>query len=502
MITESADSLYAAYRGETTRRPHDSLDEAFTPEGEPRPAYRKALEELSAIGADELGKRMQAMADGAMRAGMSIRVTGTDEHRPYPLDFVPRIIEAEAWEKLSAGIKQRALALNAFLHDIYGERRIIAAGIISEEELNRAPGYDPEIGGAHNEPVHAHVCGVDLVLNENGEWTVIEDNLRVPAGVAFAASQRGVMDEVFPELAAHYDRLDPEEALTMLRETVRLAAGPHAPEQPRVAVLSQGKSDTVYFEHEAIAKYLDCPVVTPTDLGFVDGRLHYRDSAGEHPIDVMFARITKDELFDAKGFDGEVLGARLLEELRASRLVLVNAFGNGAADDKAIYPFVPQMISFYLDEEPILAQVPTMLCSDAQSCEEVLGRLDELVVKPIDGQGGEGITIGPDADAEELAEQERQIRANPAGFIAQEVVKISTLPTFDGETMDPRHVDLRALVQLRADGDTVTAHAVPAGLTRAAPAGSMVVNASKGGGSKDTWLLRGARDEDARDGGS
>lgn len=489
-VRSAAQELFAAYLDTDTTMPHDVRDEAFSPDGTPDPAYVPALEELARLGVEELGNRMQGMADMAAEAGMTVRQTGEDEHKPYPIDFVPRIISAEEWEMLSAGLRQRALALNAFLDDIYGERRIVAAGILTDDDLRRAPGYDPEVGGAHGGKVHAHVTGVDLVRDDTGNWVVIEDNLRVPAGVAFAVAERRAMEQVFPELTDRYRLVDPKAALPMLRETM-LAAGPaDGPAEPRLGMLSQGPSDSVFFEHELIAEALGAPIVTPSELAVEDGVLCYRNDSGSGQLDAVFARITQAELFEATGYDGEVLGPRLLEAMRAGTLTLANAFGNGAGDDKAIYPYVPEMIQFYLDEEPILAQVDTKLCHLPKSCAEVLDRLGELVVKPIDGQGGAGITIGPDESEEALAEQAEKIRANPDGFIAQEVVKISTLPTFDGASFVPRHVDMRAMVQLRETDGEVTAHVVPACLTRTAPEGSLVVNASKGGGGKDTWILR------------
>lgn len=486
----NARQLYATYVDTSSDVLGRIWDEAIANDGLPRPGYTKALQHFAELGTEELGRRMQQMADAAEEAGVYIRVTGTDTHQPFPVDFVPRIIEAEQWAELSRGIEQRARALNAFLVDIYGEQRIVAAGILDAEDLAHVPGYDYETGSAATTDVRAHISGVDLVCDHTGRWVVLEDNLRVPSGAAFSVAQRRMMEKVFPELVAQHELEDPGEIYEMLRETFLAAGAAEAPEQPAIGVLSIGPHDSVYFEHELIARKIGAPILTPDKLAVVNGYLHYRDGDDSGRLDVVYARIGQDELFEATGYDGQVLGPGVRDALRGGRLALANAFGNGVADDKSIYPYVPQMIEFYLEETPLIDQVPTLRCSDPQTCQYVIAHVDELVVKPVDGYGGAGITIGPLASPEELEARRAELRENPELFVAQGVVNISTLPTFDAESMQQRHVDLRAMVHLRSvDGD-VQAVAVPACLTRTAPARSLVVNSSRGGGGKDTWILR------------
>lgn len=483
-------------------------DEAVDANGDPRPAYRHVMSALAALTNDDLAQRQTRAEAMEAEEGITFRVTGEAEPRIFPTDPIPRIIDADTWATLSAGLEQRARALNAFLDDVYGPRRIIEAGIVDAEDVDGAPGYVDEgrlqpLGG-----VRAHVCGMDLVCNDAGEWLVLEDNLRVPSGIVFSHFLREMAGETFGDVLAEHDVHDPREAFAMLRATLTAAAPANAAHRdaPSLALVSTGASDSAWFEHRRIAEFVGMPVCTPDQLAVVDGRLHLRDDQGAtRPLDVVYARIEKDQLFAAEGFDGAPLGPGLEDALAGRRLAFVNAFGNGVADDKAIYAYVPQMIRFYLDEEPLLAQVPTDLCHRPGVAEKVIERLHERVVKPVDGYGGSGITIGPESTQEELDERARELREHPGRFIAQDVVRLSTLPTFaldeHGEPrVHARHVDLRAFVHVRAtdaprpDGplgaDAMTAHAVPAALTRTAPAGSLIVNSSRGGGGKDTWILR------------
>ena len=489
-------------------------DEAVDAEGNPRAHYVAAMAALASLGDDELAERQSRAEAMAEAEGITFRVSGEDEPRIFPTDFFPRIITAETWQHLCAGLEQRARALNAFLDDIYGPRRIVEAGVIAAADVDRSPGYVEE--GRLQPPgaVRAHVCGMDLVCTDGGRWFVLEDNLRVPSGIVFSHFLREMATETFGDVSAHYDMHSPRDGFAMLRETLRAAAPRNAQnaDGPQLALVSTGASDSAWFEHRRIAEFVGMPVCTPDQLAVIDGRLHHRDETGTpRPLDVVYARIEKNQLFSADGFDGEPLGPGLQDALAGRRLAVVNAFGNGVGDDKAIYALVPDMIRFYLDEEPMLEQVPTDLCHEPGKVEEVIERLGERVVKPVDGYGGAGITIGPECTPEELRERARELREHPERFIAQDIVRLSTLPTHGPDesghpTTHPRHVDLRVFVQVRAaiprtlgadvpQGGSIgahdmTAHTVPAALTRTAPAGSLIVNTSRGGGGKDTWILR------------
>ncbi|WP_462398373.1 circularly permuted type 2 ATP-grasp protein [Corynebacterium falsenii] len=517
-------NLFAAY---TPDSPSAMLwDEALFSDGVPRPRYAYAMEKFAEIGLSDLHDRQAAAERMELEEGITFRATGEDEPQVFPMDFVPRIVSDETWTFLSEGLEQRARALNAFLDDVYGEKKIVEAGIIDEFDLQRAPGYEDSGYLQPPGPVRAHICGMDLVCTDEGRWFVLEDNLRVPSGIAFSHSMRRITRKLYDDVMEGYDMHDPAEAFDMIRDTLAASAPENGknPNEPAMAVLSIGDSDSAWFEHRRIAELIDCPILTPDKLAIIDGYLHYQDDAGDaHPLDVVYIRIERDTLFGATGFNGEVLGPGLEDALQNRRLAFANAFGNGVGDDKAIYAYVPQMIRFYLDEEPLLDQVPTCLCHKPGEVDAVLGRLNEVVVKPVDGYGGNGITIGPECTAEELEKRAQELKDTPEQFIAQDVVRLSTLPTYGADTngemtIHPRHVDLRAFVHVRPaaahqadsgvasdkqghtdDGDeragssyakNLEAFTVPAGLTRTAAAGSLIVNSSRGGGGKDTWILR------------
>ncbi|MDY3126906.1 MAG: circularly permuted type 2 ATP-grasp protein [Corynebacterium sp.] len=491
-------------------------DEAVFADGTPRPAYAQALEAFAQIGFSELVDRFDQMKALEREQGVTFRVIGETETREFPIDFIPRIVSPETWTFLSEGLEQRARALNAFLDDVYGEQNIVKAGIIDEFDLKRAPEFLDS--GFLQEPGHvrAHICGMDLVCTDEGRWFVLEDNLRVPSGVTFANSIRNIERELFGEVIGNYDMHEPFVAFDMMRETM-LASAPEDlanPDAPQLAVLSAGESDYAWFEHSQIAELIGAPVCTPERLAIRDGRLVFIppvaqsevDGAAEViPIDVAYIRIEHHKLFSALGFDGEPLGPGLEEALKSRRLAFVNAYGNGVGDDKAIYAYVPEMIRFYLGEEPLLDQVPTTLCHKPGAVDEVIPRLNNVVVKPVDGYGGQGITIGPECSAEQLEQRAQELRENPENFIAQDVVRLSTLPTLGEDaagdmTIHPRHVDLRVFVHVRpaktaqrgtsVSAQDLTAITVPATLTRTAAAGTLIVNSSRGGGGKDTWILR------------
>lgn len=468
-----------------------SWDEAVEAGGRPRAPYDPVLTALQRIGTVRLRARQVRAEQEASVAGVTFRVTGQERPHAFPMDFVPRIITSETWSRLAAGIEQRARALDAFLDDVYGEQEFLAAGHLAPEALDRAPGFRGSTGRALGaDRIRAHICGIDLVCADDGRWLVLEDNVRVPSGVAFSTAHREMTSALFGDLVDEFDLHSPDQAFPMIRETLVAAAPPAAGDTPNVVVMSSGSADSAWFEHRLIADRAGLPLVTPDEVVFRDGILHRRTRDGLQRVDVVYARIDEDMLLSSPGLDGEPLRDGLLDALAGGRLTVANALGNGVADDKAVYASVPAMIDFYLGEAPVLEQVPTYLCADRTQRDLVLDRLGELVVKPIDGYGGLGITIGPECSEAELAARREELLTRPEGFIAQEVVALSTLPTFDGTRMQRRHVDLRAFAHLRREGGRTTAHAVPAGLTRVAPAGSLIVNSSRGGGGKDTWIMR------------
>jgi carboxylate-amine ligase len=332
--------------------------------------------------------------------------------------------------------------------------------------------------------VRTQVAGVDLVRDGGGRWCVLEDNLRVPSGIGYAMQNRRLTEAVLPELPSPDDLISVEGTPALLKRALLDAAGPSAGDDPAVVVLSQGPDDSAWFEHRMLAEEMGVPLVRSTELLVDDGFVHRIEHGRKHPVDVIYLRLGEDSLVHSPGADGMPLGPSLVAALHADTVVLANALGNGIGDDKAVYAYVPQLIEYYLGEKPLLADVPTYLCGIPEQREEVLGRLAELVCKPVDGYGGDRIVIGPHASADDLAAVRRQIRTAPHRWVAQEVVDLSTHPVFDGHQLAPRHVDLRAFVF--TGRESVVA---PAALTRVAPAGSMIVNSSRGGGSKDTWLL-------------
>ena len=326
--------------------------------------------------------------------------------------------------------------------------------------------------------------GFDVVRDADGRWLVLEDNVRVPSGVAFAVENRRLLKRAFPELTALGHKLDPDQVPALLRRTLEEAAPPAMPGgRPRIALLGSGPEDSAFFEHRLLAEEMSIRAVVPSDLLVDDGVV--RMAADRARIDVLYLRMD-DQLDERAGADGEVLGPRLVEAVRRGNLTLANALGNGVADDKAVYAYVPKLIEYYLHEHPLLEQVKTYHCADTEQRRDVLARADELVFKPVDGYGGRGVLIGPKASDEELAEQRRLVEREPNHWIAQDVVALSTHPTFDGQAFRPRHVDLRVFVY--QGSETVV---VPAALTRVAPEGTMVVNSSRGGGAKDNRLLTG-----------
>jgi uncharacterized circularly permuted ATP-grasp superfamily protein len=452
----------------------DCQDEAFEAGGAPRPLYRELLEELAGRDLGGLQERVEArVADSGLTFG---------EGRSIPIDPVPRLIGSEEWEKLEAGLLQRARALNAFIADAYGPQRIFDAGVVPRRLLETSEGYAPAMAGLLDSAVPAAtVAGLDLVRGADGELRVLEDNLRMPSGACYSLAIREIVE---PELDAPSRPLGLGGYLEKLGEAIRDAA-PTDREEPFAVVLSDGPENGAWYEHERVGRELGLPIVTPEQLESSRGRLFARIGRDRHRVDVLYRRLDADQITEQDG-SPTGLGELLLPALRSGRLRCVNAFGTGLADDKLTHAYVERMIGFYLGEEPLLRSVPSYDLSDEVAREEAMERLGELVIKPRGSFGGHGVTIMPRASEPERKRAIEVVRRRPEHFIAQKPVALSSHPTVRGDGLVPRRIDLRPFVVSSAGGEA----AMVGGLTRFAQgAGEMVVNSSQGGGCKDTWVV-------------
>jgi len=422
------------------------------------------------------------------RVGITFNVYGDQEgaERLIPFDLIPRILTAAEWATLQRGLAQRVNALNAFLQDIYHDQRIIEEKIVPADLIHQNSQYRPELHGVKlPHDVWAHISGIDIVRAEKGEFYVLEDNLRVPSGVSYMIEDRKVMMRLFPEIFASNSVAPVEHYPDLLLEHLRSIA-PVGVENPTVVVLTPGMYNSAYFEHAYLAQQMGVELVEGRDLFVSEERVFAKTTRGPRRIDVIYRRIDDDFLDPLVFRPDSTLGVPgLVSAVRAGRVTVSNAIGTGIADDKAVYPFVPEMIRFYLSEEPILKNVPTYLCRRPDELAYVLANLPELVVKETHGAGGYGMLIGPRATKVEIESFRQRIIASPETYIAQPTLALSTCPTMVGDGIAPRHVDLRPFV---LSGEKLSM--VPGGLTRVAlNAGSLVVNSSQGGGTKDTWVL-------------
>ncbi|HEY0869064.1 MAG TPA: circularly permuted type 2 ATP-grasp protein [Acidothermaceae bacterium] len=460
-------------------------DEMFEMPGVPRPAYEVLFAALQPLESDDLNFRAEQLSRMFTDRGVTFAMGG--EERPFPLDLVPRVIMASEWDAVTRGVTQRVRTLEAFLADIYGAGRVLQDGIVprslitSSIHMHRAVhGFDPPNG------VRVHVAGIDLVRDEAGAFRVLEDNVRVPSGVSYVIENRRAMTRsipaVFGEHRVHPVHEYPARLLTALR-----AAAPSGISDPTVAVLTPGIYNSAYFEHALLARLMGVELLEGRDLVCRNNRLRMRTTDGERPVHVLYRRVD-DEFLDPLHFrsDSQMGCPGLINAARAGNVTIANAVGNGVADDKLLYTYVPELVRYYLGEEPVLDNVETYRLEDPEILHDVLGRLHELVIKPVDGSGGKGIVIGPQATEQTLAELHDVVESNPRGWIAQRPVALSTAPTLIGDRLVPRHIDLRPFAV--NDGNEVWV--LPGGLTRVAlPEGALVVNSSQGGGSKDTWVL-------------
>lgn len=473
-------------RARRRRRSGRPWDEMF-PDGatEVREPYRELYPALARMSQDELRGRTDALASSYLAQGVTFDFAG--EERPFPLDAVPRVIAAPDWARAEAGVAQRVRALEAFLADVYGPQRAVADGVIPAALISSSTHYHRQAAGIVGaNGVRIHVAGIDLIRDELGDWRVLEDNVRVPSGVSYVISNRRVMAQTLPELFTSMRVRPVGEYPNRLLQALR-ASAPEGIDDPTVVVLTPGVHNSAYYEHTLLARLMGVELVEGRDLFCSGGRVWMHTTAGPTRVDVIYRRVD-DEFLDPQQFRPDsVLGAPgLMLAARLGHVTLANAVGNGVADDKLVYTYVPDLIRYYLGEEPVLPNVDTWRLEEPDALAEVLDRLDELVVKPVDGSGGKGLVVGPDASRFELDALRERLLADPRGWIAQPVVQLSTIPTLVEDGMRPRHADLRPF----AVNDGTEVWVLPGGLTRVAlPEGQLVVNSSQGGGSKDTWVL-------------
>jgi uncharacterized circularly permuted ATP-grasp superfamily protein len=462
-------------------------NEMFAPGGAVRGHYAAFHEWLASAPPGRIAQNRHAADLLFHRVGITFAVYGeaAGTERLIPFDIVPHIMPAASWDRLAAGLRQRVTALNRFLHDVYHAQEILKAGVIPEHEVLGNPQFRPEVRGLDLPGgVYAHIAGVDLVRHSDGEHYVLEDNLRTPSGVSYMIENRKMMMRLFPELFARQSIRPVDHYPDMLLETLRAVAPDGA--APTIVLLTPGPYNSAYFEHAFLAQQMGIELVEGQDLFVENDEVFMRTTQGPQRVDVIYRRIDDDYLDPLAFRPDSTLGIPgLLDACRAGTVTLANAIGTGVADDKSMYPYVPEMIRFYLGEEPILRNVPTYVLHKREDLDYVLAHLEELVVKEAQGSGGYGMLVGPTATREEREKYRARILAAPERFIAQPTLSLSQVPTFIGEALGDRHVDLRPYV---LSGTSV--NLCPGGLTRVAlREGSLVVNSSQGGGVKDTWVV-------------
>ncbi|MCT8329527.1 circularly permuted type 2 ATP-grasp protein [Albidovulum sediminis] len=465
------------------------FDEMWGSDGQLRSSYAGVRDWLDSETPARLRAKSREAEDLFRLTGITFNVYGRAEaeERLIPFDIVPRVISAREWQRLSRGIEQRVRAINAFLHDIYHRQEIIRAGRIPVEMIARNEAFLPQmIGVTPPGGVYTHIVGIDLVRTGDDQFHVLEDNARTPSGVSYMLENRETMLQMFPELFAR-NRVQPVQTYPANLRRSLAACAPQANGTPTVAVLTPGIYNSAYFEHAFLADEMGVELVEGHDLRVVDGRVAMRTTEGYKPIDVLYRRVD-DAFLDPLNFNPEsTLGVPgIMDVYRAGGITIANAPGTGIADDKAIYSYMPEIVEFYTGERPLLENVPTWRCQDPEALAYVLDNLADLVVKEVHGSGGYGMLIGPTASRKEIAAFREKLKARPGNYIAQPTLSLSTVPIFTRAGLAPRHVDLRPFV-LVSPGNI---HITPGGLTRVAlKKGSLVVNSSQGGGTKDTWVL-------------
>ena len=468
-----------------------NFDEMHDGAGGTRPAYADYSDWFEQQDDAWLRRKNSEADESFRRTGITFNVYGDDraEERLIPFDMVPRVIAAQEWRTLKRGIEQRVRALNAFLNDLYHRQEIIRAGRLPERLLrgndawlSNMVGFRPPGG------IYTHIVGIDLVRTGPDEFFVLEDNARTPSGVSYMLENRETMMSMFPDLFAKIGVEAVSDYPRRLARSLAACAPPATKGKPTVAVLTPGIYNSAYFEHAFLADQMGAELVEGGDLRVVDGRVQMRTTRGYKPIDVLYRRVDDDYLDPLSFHPDSVLGVPgIMDVYRAGGITIANAPGTGVADDKAIYSFMPEIVEFYTGEKPLLPNVQTWRCADTDSLAYVLDNLDELVVKEVHGSGGYGMLIGPTATKKEIRTFRKKLEANPQNYIAQPTLSLSTCPIYTRKGLAPRHVDLRPFVLVSPQGIDIT----PGGLTRVAlKQGSLVVNSSQGGGTKDTWVLK------------
>ena len=481
-------SLVAGYQS------NSFYDEMLVGSDQARPAYRRVLEELNRLGVDELRRRHERAMRMFRNHGITFAVYPDAQgiEKVFPFDVIPRVLTARTWRRLEAGLKQRVQALNLFLEDVYGRKLILRQGVVPAEAVLSSPLYLREVDGMPApRGVRCHIAGVDLVRDHKGDFLVLEDNLRTPSGVSYVLANRAVMKRVLPDLFSGYAVRPVEGYCHLLLRNLRWLA-PEGVSDPTVVLLTPGIHNSAYYEHLYLAKEMGIELVEGTDLVVDQDQVFMRTTRGLRRVHVIYRRVDDDWLDPIFGQPDSLVGVPgLVNAYRAGGVTIANGLGTGVADDKAVYALIPKIIKYYLDEDPILPNVHTYLCSNEEDRRYVLQHLDKLVVKKVAGSGGYGMLIGPASSAAERERFRRRITAEPRTFIAQPVIALSTQPVLDGGRLRPCHQDLRPFVLTGEQVDVI-----PGGLTRVAlKAGSLVVNSSQGGGSRDTWVLSGSSEE-------
>jgi uncharacterized circularly permuted ATP-grasp superfamily protein len=467
-----------------------AFDEMNGTGGSVRPAYRDLKRWLGEVPPDLLENRRREAEFLFRRIGITFAVYGEAEatERLIPFDVIPRIISADEWSLLQRGLEQRVRALNRYIKDVYGRREILRAGVLPDDLVFQNPVFRPEMNGQKvPHDIYVHIAGIDIVRVDADTFYVLEDNSRTPSGVSYMLENREIMLRLFPELYSRHRVAPVEHYPDELLATLKSVAPATASSDPTVVLLTPGIHNSAYYEHSFLADKLGVELVEGRDLLVKDAVVYMRTTEGPQRVDVIYRRIDDDFLDPLTFRPDSVLGVPgLMSAYQAGNVTLANAVGTGVADDKAVYSYMPEIVKFYLGEEPILNNVPTWRCREDEHLAYVVDHLEELVIKEVHGSGGYGMLIGPTADRATIDTFRRKLKSNPSNFIAQPTLALSTTPTCVGEGVAPRHVDLRPFVLTGRDRIRI----VPGGLTRVAlKRGSLVVNSSQGGGTKDTWVL-------------
>jgi len=467
----------------------DIFNEMQDKSGQVRSPYLRVEDWLKTLKRKDVDRAIKEAENRFRRQGITFAVYGDKEaaERLIPFDIIPRVFAASEWRRLSAGIEQRVRALNAFIHDIYHRQDILRAGRIPADVIIQNSAFVPEMMGINPaRGIYSHIIGIDIVRISENEFYVLEDNCRTPSGVSYMLEDRETMMHLFPELFAHQRVAPVENYPALLRKTLESVAPPACEGEPTIVVLTPGIHNSAFFEHAFLADEMGAELCEGDDLFVMDGALYMRTTQEPQRVDVVYRRID-DAFLDPLTFrpDSAIGVPGLFDLYRAGKVTIVNAPGTGIADDKAIYTYLPDVIEFYTGEKPLLKNVPTWRCSEPQSLKYVLEHLSELVVKEVHGSGGYGMLVGPTSSKKEIEAFRAKLKSNPKNYIAQPTLSLSAVPTYTSSGVAPRHVDLRPFV---LSGDRV--RITPGGLTRVAlKKGSLVVNSSQGGGTKDTWVL-------------